>query len=401
MSRRIRVAQVVTRFIAGAGGVALRGALALDQDRYAVTILAADGGPLFAEAERAGLDVVRLRHLRPELNPRADAHALRELTAALRGGQYDLVHTHSSKAGALGRLAAHRGQVQAIVHTYHGFPFHDFQSPPRRAIYIAIERYLGRITDQFLAVGGAVAAQAVRLKIAPPERIRVIACAIDSGIPPVTESTRLEARRRLGIPPGVVVIGSVGRLDYQKAPQDLVAAVAGLRRPDTWGVWIGDGPKRAELGRLLARHGMADRFLLLGERRDVPLLLPGFDIFAMASRYEGIPCALVEAMICGVPVVATAVNSVPEVVISGKTGLLVAPAEPGSLSRALAYLLDHPAEAARMAAAARAHLGDRFSAQALGRDLMDTYEAALGQALGWASVRRRGVESEMTVGAPR
>ncbi len=375
---RVRVAQVVTRFIAGAGGVAFRGALALDRDRYAVTILAGDGGPLLAEAERAGFEVIRLRHLRPELRLR-DVSALRELSAALQEGQYQVVHTHSSKAGALGRLAAHRVGVPAIVHTFHGFPFHNFQSRVRRASYIAIERRLGRITDRFLAVGGAVAAEAVRLKIAPPERIRVIACAIDADILPLTEGTRAEARRRLGVPPGAVVVGSVGRLDYQKAPQDLVAALNGLQRPDVWGVWIGEGPLRAKVERLVRRNGLAGRFLFLGERRDVPALLPGLDVFAMASRYEGLPCALVEAMTCGVPVVATAVNAVPEVVIPGRTGLLVPPADPASLTRGLAYLLDHPDERARMAAAARVQLGDRFRAEALGRDLTDTYTSALGR----------------------
>jgi glycosyltransferase involved in cell wall biosynthesis len=385
--RRVRVAQVVTRFIAGAGGVALRGALALDPERYAVTILAADGGPLLPQAEQAGLEVIRLRHLRPELNLRADVNGLRELVAALGKGQYDVVHTHSSKAGALGRWAAHRVGVPGIVHTFHGFPFHDFQWRLRRASYIAIERRLGRITDQFLAVGGAVAAQAVRLRIAPPERVRTIACAIDSNIVPVTETTRAEARRRLGVPPGAVVVGSVGRVDYQKAPQDLVAALDALQRADVWGVWVGDGPLRTKVEHVVRRSSLAGRFLFLGERRDVPALLPGFDVFAMASRYEGLPCALVEAMTCGIPVVATAVNAVPEVVIPGRTGLLVPPADPTSLARALAYLLDHPDERTRLARAARVQLGDRFSAAALGRDLTETYDAALGMA-DWSGGRR-------------
>jgi glycosyltransferase involved in cell wall biosynthesis len=372
-----RVAVVVTRFIAGAGGVALRGALALDPNEYSVTIFSAPGGSLLAEAEQAGFKVVRLKHMRPELSPREDASALRELQDELGSGDFDVVHTHSSKAGALGRFAAHRVGVPAIVHTFHGFPFHDFQFGPLRAAYIAIERQLGRITDQFLAVGGAVAAQAISLRIAPTERVRTIASAIQLDIPPVSPSTRAAARRLMGLPESAKVVGTVGRLAAQKAPQDLVAAIESMGRPDVYCVWVGDGPLREDVTRLIERRKLTKQFLLLGERSDVAALLPGFDIFALASHYEGLPCSVVEAMTCGVPVAATAVNAVPEVVVPGRTGLLVPPGAPALLGRAMAYLMDHPAEGARMALAARVHLGNRFHPEVLGRDLSETYELAL------------------------
>ncbi len=368
---------MITRFIAGAGGVALRGALALDPTRYSVTILAAAGGPLLAEAEKAGFEVVRLRHMVPVVSLRTDPQALRELTGELRNGRFDIVHTHSAKAGALGRIAAYRVGVPAIVHTFHGFPFHDFQLWPLRAAYIQIEKRLGRITDQFLAVGGAVAAQAINLRIAPAERIRTIASAIDLNIPPASPGNRAAARRLMDLPDDALVVGTVGRLAPQKAPQDMVAAIAAMDRANVYCVWVGDGPMREEVARLVERRNLANRFLLLGERRDVAALLPGFDVFALSSHYEGLPCSLVEAMTCGLPVVATAVNAVPEVVVPGRTGLLVPAAAPALLGRALAYLLDHPSEGSRMAAAARVQLGDRFDPEVLGRDLAETYEMAL------------------------
>ena len=373
----IRVAQVITRFIAGAGGVALRGATALDPDVYSVTILSAPGGPLLAEAEKAGFEVVRLAHMRPEINLREDSRALGELVEELRTRRFDVVHTHSAKAGALGRVAAHRAGVPAIVHTFHGFPFHDFQLWPVRAGYIEIEKRLGRITDQFLAVGGAVAAQAISLKIAPPERIRTIASAIDRDIPLASASLRAAARRSMGLPDDASVVGTVGRLAPQKAPEDMVAAFESIRRPNAYFVWVGDGPLHDATRRLIERRGLAGRFLLLGERRDVAALLPGFDVFALASHYEGLPCSVAEAMTCGVPVVATAVNAVPEVVVAGRTGLLVPPGAPSVLGQAITYLLDHPDEGARMALAAREQLGDRFHPNVLGRDLVETYDLAL------------------------
>jgi glycosyltransferase involved in cell wall biosynthesis len=127
---------------------------------------------------------------------------------------------------------------------------------------------------------------------------------------------------------------------------------------------------------MLARvrqRGLSDRFRWLGHRDDVPQLLPGFDVFSLASRYEGVPCVLVEAAGAGIPAVATAVNAVSDVIVPGETGLLVPPGQPRALGAAVRYLLDHPAEAHRMAAAARDRLGDRFRPEALGAVLEETY----------------------------
>jgi glycosyltransferase involved in cell wall biosynthesis len=372
MTERLRVAQIVTRFMAGAGGVALRGALALDPDRYEVVFVIGSGDRLIQEAQAAGFEVVVLERLRSEIALADDWRALAELKAFLGAGHFDIVHTHSSKAGALGRLAAHHADVERIVHTFHGFPFHDFQSRLRRETYLRIERSLGKITGAFLAVGPAVAAEAVRLRIAPPERVRTIGVAVSVGQAPQA-SDRAEARRLLGIPPGMHVVGTVGRLDFQKAPDDFVNALAELDREDVYGVWIGDGPLRAKMEKLAARRGLTGRMSFVGERTDVSALLPGLDVFAMASRYEGLPCAIVEAMAAARPVVATAVNAVPNIVVAGETGLLVPAGRPELLSRALRHLIDNPAVAARLGAAGRAHLGEDLTPAALGTVLDEVY----------------------------
>lgn len=413
--RRLRVATLITRMSAGAGGVALRGALALDPARYHTTVITGgvgldgrcrppgDGtvltgdaaladpppGDLLTAAYTAGLSVVRVPDLVPRLDPRCDLAALRALTQLLAEGRYDIVHTHTAKAGALGRLAAERisagpvsgGQADGagapapwVVHTFHGFPFHEFQPPWQRALYVAVERRLGRRTNAFLAVGAAVAAEAVRRGLAPPDRIRVISPAVAPGGRP-HPGARDAARRRLGLPPGVPVVGAVGRVDYQKAPEQWVDALAAAG-DRVWGVWIGDGPLRDLLLARARRRRLDGRFRWLGHRWDVAELLPALDVFALASRYEGLPCAVVEAMRAGVPVAATAVNAVPEVVVPGETGMLVPPGQPRLLGHAIGYLLDHPAEARRMAATAAARLGDRFTPEALGAVLDQTYRTA-------------------------
>ncbi|HLI36176.1 MAG TPA: glycosyltransferase family 4 protein [Streptosporangiaceae bacterium] len=373
-TRRLRVAQVITRFMAGAGGVALRGALALDPGRYEVVFATGSGDRLIGQARDAGFEVVVLPRLRNEIAPASDRRALADLRAFLRAGGFDAVHTHSAKAGVLGRLAAHHVHAGRIVHTFHGFPFHQFQSRLRRQAYIRIERSVGKLTDVFLAVGSAVAAEAIRRRIAPPERVRTIGVAVDVTTPAPDPWARADARRLLGVPPGMRVVGTVGRLDFQKAPEDFISALAMLGSRDVFGAWIGDGPLRQKAEKLAARRGLSGRIRFTGERSDVAALLPGFDVFAMASRYEGLPCALVEAMVAGLPVVATTVNAVPDIVVAGETGLLVPAGRPDLLGRAIGYLLANPADAARLGAAGQARLGADLAPAALGTVLADAYQ---------------------------
>jgi glycosyltransferase involved in cell wall biosynthesis len=384
--RPIRVAHVNANFFAGAGGVMLRQAAALDPEHYETTILAPGDGPLRDRAESAGLNVVPLRKLRSgrHLYPGADLEAARELRDRLGSGGFDVVHTHGTKAGVLARLAARRVGVPAVIHTLHGFPFHEFQSAPTRRMLLELERRLGRITDWFMTAGTFVASEAVRLRIAAPDRIRAVVSPIDP-FPPVTERSRREARALLGLPETAKVIGTTGRLAAQKAPLDMARAIAAIGRDDIVMVWVGDGDLRSKTERLVARLGIADRFLLLGNRDDVPRLLPAFDVFAMSSLFEGLPCSVVEAMTCGIPVVATAVNSVPELVIAGRTGLTARPGDPRSLSVALTYMLDHPEQAARMAAAAAAHVREQFESELIAQATVEVYDGALRYA---AMVRR-------------
>jgi glycosyltransferase involved in cell wall biosynthesis len=372
----LRVAAIITRLEGGAGVLALRGATVLDPACYRVTIITGSGNHLLDQATAAGLEVVVEPALRTPIDPRSDHRALRSLTALLRRGRYDVAHTHTAKAGALGRMAATRARVPRIVHTYHGFPFHEFQSRARRGAYVAIERRLARHTDVALCVGTGVAVEAIRRGLVAPDRVRTIGVAVDGepGAAPAarTPGAREKARRELGLPADAAVVGAVGRLAYQKAPEDFLAAMRRLARPGVIGVWVGGGELAARIGYLASKQP-AGRVVLAGERADVPEILAAFDVFALPSRYEGLPTAVVEAMVCGIPVVATAVNAVSDVVVPGETGLLVPPRRPDLLADAVGYLLDRPVIARRMADAARARLGDRFGAGALGAALTAAY----------------------------
>ncbi len=153
-----------------------------------------------------------------------------------------------------------------------------------------------------------------------------------------------------------------------------MGALRALGRPDVTGVWIGDGELAGQVA-AQARETPGVRVVLAGQRGNVSELLPAFDVFALPSRYEGLPTAVVEAMVCGIPVVATAVNAVGDVVVPGETGLLVPPGRPELMADAVRFLLDSPEAGARMAAAARARLGQRFGEEALRQALTAAYSA--------------------------
>jgi glycosyltransferase involved in cell wall biosynthesis len=376
----LRIATVIARLEGGAGLQALRGACALDPDSFEVTLITGRGDHLLAAAGQAGVRTRLEPALRHELDPVRDGQAVRRLTSLFLENRFDVVHTHGAKAGAVGRPAARRAGVPRVVHTYHGFPFHEFQSVLRRSAYVAIERRLARVTDLVLCTGTAVAAEAVRRGLADPGRVRAIGVAVpgaeDKTVPDRNNpQARARARLALGLPADATVVGAVGRLTYQKAPEDFIAALRRLG-PGVTGVWIGDGELAGRVTRL-ARTVPGGNVLFPGERQDVPDLLPALDVFVLPSRYEGLPTVVVEAMLAGVPVVATAVNAVTDLVIPGETGLLVPPRRPDLLASAVRQLLDSPAEAARMAAAARDRIGARYGVAAL----RDALEAAY--APGW------------------
>jgi glycosyltransferase involved in cell wall biosynthesis len=380
------VATVIARLEGGAGVLALRGALALDPATCRMTIITGSGDQLIAAARAAGLEVVVEPSLRAPIRPASDLRALARLQALSAARHFDVVHTHCAKAGAVGRLAARRAGVPRIVHTFHGFPFHEFQSRPRRGAYVGIERRLGQLTSAALCVGAGVAAEAVRRELIAPDRITTIGVSVDgpgrtrasraASSPAAAAQARRRARAALGLPPDAVVVGAVGRLTYQKAPGDFVAALAQLGRRGVIGTWVGSGELAARVARQ-ARALPPGQFRLAGERSDILDILPAFDVFALPSRYEGLPTAIVEAMICGVPVVATAVNAVPDLVVPGETGLLVPPHRPALLAAAIGELLDAPGRAARMAAAARARISGQYGDESLRTALIEAYEPAV------------------------
>ena len=373
---RVKVLHVITRFWAGAGGNTLVSAAGMDSDRYEVWIAGCPGGPLWAEAEEAGIRTVQVKGFKEVISPVDDLAVLARLVRLIRSERFTVVHTHSSKGGFLGRIAARLCGVPVVVHTVHGFSFHDFMSPLRRRSYLALERSLRFSTDAFLAVSPRVAVEAVEARLARPGQIAVAPSAVE--LDQVPFSSDPATRFEIGVPPGVPLIGTVGRIDHQKAPLDFVrmAALVARRRPDARFVMVGDGPLMREVGDEASRLGVD--VILTGHRPDASRLSAGFDVFVISSLYEGLGRALTEALASARPVAATAVNGVPDLVVPGTTGLLAPPRDPERLADCVAWLLDHPEEGRRMGEAGRDAVRALFAPTAMCRLIDQTYARLLG-----------------------
>ena len=357
---RIRVLLAITRLeLGGAQRVVLHTARKLDRRSFDVALAWGPGDLLDDEAAAISeLERIPVPTLIRPVAPISDLRALVSLRAAVRSFQPQVVHTHSSKAGILGRLAARLEGVPA-VHTVHGFGFTPLQTAPMRFFYRAAEKTMARFTDHFVTVSETDRRRGIEMGLFSPEKATVIRAAID------LERFRAAAdgdavRERLGVPVGPPMVTQVGNFKPQKAPLDFVRVAATVHEqlPDAWFVMVGDGPLRENAQNLARELGIADRMVFSGWWDDVPGLLAATSVSVLTSRHEGLPCSVVESLAAGVPVVATAVDGTVEVVRSGDNGLLAPAGDISGLAQAVGRLLADPSLRARMAAAAREGLDD-------------------------------------------
>jgi len=351
----------------------------LDPGRYAVDVVSGPQtgpeGSLIPEVRARDIRLTILPSLVREVNPLKDVAALVSLTRLIKQGRYDVVHTHSSKAGILGRWAAYLAGAPVIVHTVHGWGHHDRQHPLVRRLYILLERMTQRITDRLIVVSPRNIQKGLADGIATPEKYVTIRSGIELDRFRHPTRTRAAVRAELGIPQGSAVVGTVTRLSPQKAPLDFVAAARHVvdQHPDVQFVIVGDGPLRADVEAQVNALGLARHVHLAGLRRDVPDLMHSFDVFALTSLWEGLPRVLPQAMAAGLPIVATAVDGNAEVVTDGVNGILTPPGDPRAGAAAVSRLLDDPALSRRMGEASQTRT-EEFDAHKMVGDIAALYE---------------------------
>lgn len=313
---------------------------------HRLCVAALPGSALAARSRDAGIEVFEVK-----MAGDLDIGAASRLARFARAGRFDILHAHTARAHAIGLLARLLGAPQKLVVA------RRLDFPVSTNLFSRL-KYRSRRVDLFLAVAAAIREILITAGVAP-ERVRVVNSCID--LARFEEARRRRerdpraVREELGLPAGATLIGNVAALADHKAQCDLIAAMPDLleRVPAAHLVIVGEGRERANLTSQVRRLGLTERVRLLGFRQDVPLLLAGFDIFAISSKLEGFCNSVLEAFAVGVPVVATRAGGLPEMVLHEDTGLLAPVQDPPALAGAMARLITDPALAAKVAVSGR------------------------------------------------
>ncbi len=384
----MHVVHVITRLIVGgAQENTLLSCEGLVQRGCEVTLISGPTrgpeGSLVERARAGGYRYIELPELVRPINPWLDARAQRYLEMYYRELRPDVVHTHSSKAGIVGRLAARDARVPIVVHTIHGMSFNRTQPWWLRTALRRVERRAARHTHMLLAVAQALVEQAVAAGICPREKLRTVYSGMEVERFDPQQYDRAATRAAWGVGDEHIVVGTVARLFRKKGYEQLLPIMeqAARREPRLRFVWVGDGAQRAEYEAELSRRKLTERTVLTGlvEPEQVPRLLAGFDILAHTSQWEGLPRAAVQALLMRVPVVAFDIDGTGEVVIDGQTGRLVPLNDLEAFAEALVALAaDIPARK-RMGAAGRELCRRRFDWRVMVEQLDSLYQELHGR----------------------
>jgi glycosyltransferase involved in cell wall biosynthesis len=332
-------------------------------------------------------NVIHIPALQREVSPIHDVAALRLIYRLLCQVRPAIVHTHMAKAGAVGRTAAllynrsaGRSRPARVLHTYHGHVLEGYFSMAKSAAFIRMERALARRTDRLIAISPRIREELITTyRIGKPDQYALIPLGFDLGqFAAIDGAARAASRRALAVADEAPVMSTVGRLTAIKQHELLLHAARDVvaRRPDAVVLIAGDGERRSELEMLTRELGIAANVRWLGWRRDLTTIYGASDVFALTSKNEGTPVALIEAMASGVPGVSTDVGGVRDVIASDAVGVL-AEADPVSIAGAVVRLLDDTARRQALGTAARAHVLARFTVERLVDDIDALYRSLL------------------------
>lgn len=376
----MKVAHIITRLeLGGAQQNTLYCCENHDRKKFEVILITGEGG--YLDRQALGIKsckVYFLPELKHPIRPWWDLAALFKISSILKKEKVDLVHTHSSKAGILGRWAAKRAGVPCIIHTVHGWGFYPGQFFLLQWLYQTLERWAAKFTDVLITVSQENKRAGLDAGIGREAQYQVIHSGIDIRQYRLSVPRTIKVRLKFGTwrRPTVLVLSNFKR---QKSPLSVVETakyLAGLL-PSALFLWAGDGELRGEVEKAIARMGLEKNFQLLGWRDDVADLLAASDVLLLASRYEGLPRVVLQAMAAGKPVVATAVSGTPEAVEQGVTGFLHEPGDCGGMSESLLELLSHRGLAGKMGRAGHRRLTGTFLIHEMLKEIERLYKSCL------------------------
>ena len=376
---KIKVVRVIARL--NVGGPAIHTVLLtrdLDPNRFESLLVTgleeAYEGSMRDWAANQGVMPIIIPELGREISPIADLKALYKLYRLFRREKPDIVHTHTAKAGFIGRLAAWLAGVPVIVHTFHGHVFHSYFGPLKTRLFVFIEKVLAHLTDRIITISQLQRQEILGYGIASPDKIVIISLGFD--LEPFLTNDRLQGQLRaeLGLDNKVKLVGIVARLTGVKNHSLFLEAAALVHeRCDLIHFLIvGDGELRVELEQRAKNLGLSEVVSFLGWRQDLPAIYADLNLVVLTSRNEGTPVTLIEAQASGCPVVATTVGGVPDIVIDKVTGYLVPPNDARVLAERMLTALRGDSQ--KLGQAGRQMVKDKFSVSRLVNDIETLYK---------------------------
>ena len=379
MKSKIKILHVITHLpIGGAQDNTLYTVELLDKEKYDISLCCNLDGELVERAKKVeAVKLFDIPFLGREVSPYRDIRAFLSLYKLFKEEDFTIIHTHSSKAGLLARLAAVLNKTPIVIHTIHGFAFNDFMNGLKKNFFIYLEKLLAKWTDVLITVSNLNKKKIIDLNIAHENKIKNIYSGIDLSL--FTNKRDDEFRKELNLENDHLLLGSVGRLSNQKDPITMIEAFGIISKPfpNAHLALVGDGELKGKILEKIDQLKLNGRIHLTGNKNNPWSVYHSMDLFIMSSIYEGLGRSITEALSCGVPVVCTDVEGVPEIVRDNITGILVRPKDSNKLADAIIRTLNDMETAKKMAEEGRRFVNDNFDVNKMVNDIDSLYNTLI------------------------
>jgi glycosyltransferase involved in cell wall biosynthesis len=383
MKKKIKVLHIITRLILGGAqeNTLLTVEKLKESSSFEATLatgpVLSPEGSLFERAEEKKVKVILIPELRRRINPLLDLVAFGKLLILIKKGRYQIIHTHSSKAGVLGRLAAWILRRKIIIHTIHGLPFHPYQNKLARWLYIKIEKLCTTLSDKVITVTDAIAQTAQRHLIGRKEKFITIRSGMELENFLSFRAEPVKIRQKYGIPEGRIVVGKIARLFPLKGHKYILEAAPRViaKLPQVLFLFVGDGELREALYQEIRARNLENYFLFTGllPREKIPEIISIMDIVVHTSLREGLARVLVQALALAKPVISFQLDGASEIIERQKTGLLISPGNAQELSEAIIWMAKHYPEAQEMAKEGRVKVKKEFALERMITQISNLY----------------------------